>query len=152
VSVAARGAATWPAAVAVAALLAGCATLVATPPAPAATRPAISLSVRYDDGARHVRTGHLTCNARVKRATGALAGRVAAARQCVRVRAIASLLTHAPPARRICTQLYGGPQTLRVSGRLGTAAVQRRFKRTDGCEIRDFARVLHALPIVARIS
>jgi hypothetical protein len=43
-------------------------------------------------------------------------------------------------------------QTIRVTGTLGKAAVRRSFKRTNGCEISDFARVLHALPIVAHTA
>jgi hypothetical protein len=94
-----------------------------------------------------VRTGRLTCTASVQRATGGLRGRVSAARQCARVRSIASLLTDVAPAGRICTQIYGGPQTIRVRGTIGKAAVRRTFKRTNGCEIADFARVARALPI-----
>lgn len=119
------------------------------PPAAAAARPAaVSLSVRYDDGAGDLRSGRLTCDAHGSRATGALAGHgVSAARQCARVRAIRGLLVHAPAGSRICTQIYGGPEILRVSGTIGNARVRRRYKRTNGCEIADFARVVHALPI-----
>jgi hypothetical protein len=136
------------AAVVAAALIAGCGSTVAADGATARPAPAVTLSVRYDDGAGRARTGGLTCTAAKRRATGALAGRVPAARQCSRVRAIASLLTHTPSGRRICTQIYGGPQTMRVTGKIGRAAVHRRFARTNGCEIADFARVVAALPIV----
>lgn len=134
------------AAVIAAALLAACGEAGTAQPS-AASRPSVALSVRYDNGAGRVRTGRLTCTASVQRAAGALAGRVPVARQCTRVRSIASLLTHAPPAGRICTQIYGGPQTIRVRGKIGRAAVRRTFKRTNGCEIADFARVAMALPI-----
>jgi hypothetical protein len=120
----------------------------AATPATAASQPSVSLSVRYDNGAGRVREGRLTCTASGQRATGALAGRVRATRQCSRVRSIASLLTHAAPTGRLCTQIYGGPQTIRVTGRIGKARVRRTFKRTNGCEIADFARVARALPIV----
>ncbi len=131
----------------VACACAGAAGAAAARTAAGATRPAVALSARYDDGAGHVRSGRLTCDAKGQRATGALAGRVSAARQCARVRALRGFLTHAPPAGRICTQIYGGPQTLRVTGRIGGSGVHRRFTRTNGCRIADFARAVRALPI-----
>ena len=118
----------------------------ATRPAAPAGEP-IALAVRYADGAGRVRTGRLACAATEQRATGALAGRAPAARLCARARAIAPLLTQPPPARRACTQVYGGPQTMRVRGRIDDHTVDRRFRRTNGCEIADFARVAGALPL-----
>lgn len=34
-----------------------------------------------------------------------------------------------------CTQIFGGPQTARVTGTLRGTPVDARFSRTDGCEI-----------------
>lgn len=39
------------------------------------------------------------------------------------------------PADSMCTQIYGGPQTARVSGTLGGALVAATFSRENGCEI-----------------
>lgn len=36
---------------------------------------------------------------------------------------------------RMCTEIYGGPQTARVTGTFRGEPVDARFKRTDGCEI-----------------
>lgn len=42
----------------------------------------------------------------------------------------------APPAPdEVCTQIYGGPQVLRVTGRWQGQAVDATFRRTNGCEI-----------------
>jgi hypothetical protein len=128
------------------ALLAGCGeTGNATAPATSSAAP-IALAVRYDDGAGRVRSGRLTCAAGEQRATGALAGGPPTARLCTQARAIAPLLTKRRPARVACTQIYGGPQTLRVTGTIDGRAVKRRFARTNGCEIADYGRVAGALP------
>ncbi|HEV7885113.1 MAG TPA: hypothetical protein VGO81_16185 [Solirubrobacteraceae bacterium] len=128
------------------ALLAGCGeTGDATAPV-ASSGASIALAVRYDDGAGRVRSGRLTCAAGGHRATGALAGGPPAARLCTQARAIAPLLTKQRAARVACTQIYGGPQTLRVTGTIDGRAVKQRFARTNGCEIADYGRVARALP------
>ena len=140
----ARAVAAWALAVA---LLAGCG---GDEPAKAPARPAgasIALTVRYDDGAGRVRSGRLTCAAGDQRATGALADGPPAARLCTQARRLAPLLSRQRGGRVACTQLYGGPQTLRVRGTMNGRAVNRRFARTNGCEIADFARVARALPV-----
>jgi hypothetical protein len=139
-----RALAGWAAA---AALLAGCGE---SGDAQAPARPAagsIALAVRYDDGAGRVRSGRLTCAAGEQRAAGALAGSTPAARLCTQARAIAAVLTKPRRGRIACTQIYGGPQTLRVTGTIDGRPVRRRFTRTNGCEIADFARVAGALPV-----
>jgi hypothetical protein len=134
----------WPAAaVAAAALLAGCGDDQSAA-GPASDR--IALTVRYDDGpGQPVRSGTLTCTG-TPRAGGALAGPLPAARLCKQARTIATLLTTAPKRGRICTQIYGGPQTLRVRGTIDGRRFDRRFARTNGCEIADYGRVSRALP------
>ena len=47
----------------------------------------------------------------------------------------------------ICTQIYGGPQTARVRGRLNGRAVDARFSRTNGCEIHRWDSVRFLLPV-----
>jgi hypothetical protein len=39
------------------------------------------------------------------------------------------------PPNRACTQLFGGPETARVFGRLRGVTVSGSFSRTNGCEI-----------------
>jgi hypothetical protein len=106
---------------------------------------AIELTVVYDDGAgartSGARTsGALTCRGSDQRAEGALAGRAPAAELCAHARGIAELLTAKPDKRRTCTQIYGGPETAHVTGAIDGRKVDRRFTRTNGCEIADFTR------------
>jgi len=134
-------------ALAAVAALAACGEQEASAPAQTSSRASIVLAIRYDDGAGRVHSGRLRCAAGAQRASGVLAGSVPAARLCARTRAIAPLLTRRPPARRVCTQIYGGPETLQVTGEIDGRTVDRRFARTNGCEIADFARVARALAI-----
>jgi len=39
------------------------------------------------------------------------------------------------PPDAMCTEIYGGPQTATVTGRLRGEPVNARFSRTDGCQI-----------------
>ena len=39
------------------------------------------------------------------------------------------------PAGTACTKIYGGPATLRVTGRFGDETIESGFSRVDGCEI-----------------
>jgi hypothetical protein len=139
-----RTVAGWATAVA---LLAGCGESGGAKAPARAPGGSLALAVRYDDGAGRVRSGRLTCAAGEQRAAGALAGSASAARLCTQARAIVPLLTKPRSGRVACTQIYGGPQTLRVTGTIGGRAVKRRFTRTNGCEIADFARVADALPV-----
>jgi hypothetical protein len=51
------------------------------------------------------------------------------------------------PPDTICTQIYGGPQTARVHGRLRGRPVDARFSRTNGCEIHRWDGVRFLLPV-----
>jgi hypothetical protein len=130
-----------------AALLAGCGDSGDVKTPARSTGGSLALAVRYDDGAGRVRSGRLTCAPNEQRAEGALAHSVPAARLCTQAHTIVPLLTKPRPRRGACTQLYGGPQTLRVTGTIDGRAVKRRFARTNGCEIADFDRVAGALPV-----
>ena len=59
---------------------------------------------------------------------------------CAQARSLAALLTTQPEQDRACTQIYGGPQTARVTGTIDGVKLDRRFTRTNGCEIADFTR------------
>jgi hypothetical protein len=106
----------------------------------ATTAGAIDLTVLYDDGSGRKAAGTLTCRGTDRRAGGALDGGAPAARLCAQARGIADLLTSQPDRRRACTQVYGGPQTATVTGTIDGAAVDRRFSRTNGCELADYTR------------
>jgi outer membrane lipoprotein SlyB len=129
-------------AVAVAVVLGGCgdadepaAQSTAAPPSGA-----VELTVVYDDGAGAKTSGALTCRGTDRRAEGALDGRAPAAELCAQARGIAELLTTTPARGRTCTQIFGGPETAHVTGTIDGEKVDRRFTRTNGCEIADFTR------------
>jgi hypothetical protein len=101
---------------------------------------AVELAVVYYDGMGAKTSGALTCRGSDRRAEGALDGRAPAAELCAQARGIAELLTTTPAKGRTCTQLYGGPETAHVTGTIDGDKVNRRFRRTNGCEIADFTR------------
>lgn len=48
------------------------------------------------------------------------------------------------PTGTACSMIYGGPETARVTGTIGSTKVKAAFSRTDGCQV---ARWLAALPL-----
>ena len=104
------------------------------PPAPLA----VSLAVTVADRPGQVRSATVTCSGTQARATGYLRWRPLAA--CAAARRLTAFLAARPPDNRICTQIYGGPATARVRGRIGGRPIDRRFARTDGCQIADWER------------
>ena len=110
----------------------------------AATPAPVTLTVRYSDGSSAEHVAHLRCRGDSARADGFL--RDAGARTaCRRARSIATFLATRPSSKRICTQIYGGRQRARITGTIGTRRIDRRLKRTNGCEIGDWQ---HAVPLV----
>jgi outer membrane lipoprotein SlyB len=101
---------------------------------------AIELTIAYDDGAGARTSGALTCRGADRRAEGTLDGRAPAAELCAQARGLAEQLTTTPAKGRTCTQIYGGPETAHVTGTIDGEQVDRRFRRTNGCEIADFTR------------
>jgi len=100
----------------------------------------VELSIRYDDGDGRRETAILTCRANVQRAGGFLNGKAPVSELCAQARSLSELLTTQPAKGRMCTQIYGGPQTARVTGTIDGEKVDRRFTRTNGCELADFER------------
>ena len=98
---------------------------------------------RDDDGVQGRAT--LTCNATTQRATGFLAGR-GAARLCTRAYRLERFLGRPPEGDRACTEIYGGPDRVRVRGNVAGTGVDRLFARRDGCEIADWERAELLLP------
>ena len=95
-------------------------------------------------GAEHV--AHLRCRGDSARADGFLRTTAPAPRAGARARSPPSWRT-GPSSTRICTQIYGGPQRARITGTIGARHIDRRLKRTNGCEIGDWQ---HAVPLVPR--
>lgn len=54
------------------------------------------------------------------------------------------------PRDAVCTQLYGGPQTARVTGEVGGRRVDARFTRRNGCEIARWERLAALLDPLVR--
>ena len=113
----------------------------------AATPAPVTLTVRYTNGSGVEHVAHLRCRADSARADGFLRD-AGAATACRRARTIASFLATRPSPKRICTQIYGGRQRARITGTIGTRHIDRRLKRTNGCEIGDWQR---AVPLVPRV-
>jgi hypothetical protein len=105
----------------------------------------IELKVRSDTSTQAARTYELTCRRGLQRATGSPVKSEAAA-LCGEARGLASLLSQKRPARRLCTQIYGGPETARITGTVDGHHVDRTFRRTNGCEIEQYARISKILP------
>lgn len=51
-------------------------------------------------------------------------------------------LVEGPPADRICTEVYGGPQVATITGAIDGDAVDTKVGRTNGCEIDTWDRLL----------
>jgi len=116
-----------------------------TPRAPAVTGD-LELVIRADSGPGRESLSGLICRPGEVRATGPLRQKADAERLCDAARDLSSELTSKPPARRVCTRIYGGPQTARIIGTIDGRRVDRTFKRTDGCEIKDYAQIAKILP------
>lgn len=106
--------------------------------------PPVTLTVTGNDGHGHLRLARLTCRNLVSTGTGFL--RYRAPEACFAARTHSAFLATPPSPRRICTQIYGGPQTARVRGTVGDTRIDRRFSRRNGCEISDWSRVGPLLP------
>ena len=106
----------------------------------------IELSIRFEDGAGNTKTATLTCRTDLQRAGGYLRDAAPASELCAAVRSIEELLTTEPDKQRVCSQIYGGPETARVTGTIDGVEVDRRFTRTNGCEIADYRRAGALLP------
>ena len=51
------------------------------------------------------------------------------------------------PRDTVCTQVYGGPQKARVTGRVDGRRVNARFSRVNGCEIHRWDSVRFLFPV-----
>jgi len=109
--------------------------------APAATAPAydvaLNLSVTDAPGAP-AQTATLRCRDSQADAGGYLSPLPAQA--CRQARDLARFLLSAPDPDRICPEIFGGPQTAKVTGSIEGRLVQRAFSRHNGCAIADWDR------------
>lgn len=123
-------------------LLAGCGDDEGEPAATAPAAPRVALELRFDDGRGDMSEASLQCGGGSPEATGYLED-VEAGELCERAVGLRELLTEEPP-QRACTQIFGGPQTARVTGELNGETVDRRFSRENGCRIAEWDRLAAA--------
>ena len=64
---------------------------------------------------------------------------------CDAIAGLPANATSQTPPNSPCTQIYGGPDTLVVQGRLNGDPVNARLSRSDGCEIERFDRFVPML-------
>lgn len=95
----------------------------------------LRVEVRADEQA-DPEVSTVTCKDGKAAGTGALSSDPEAA--CANARKNRDLLVEGPAKDRICTEIYGGPQTARVTGSIDGDEVDLTFKRSNGCEISDW--------------
>jgi hypothetical protein len=59
----------------------------------------------------------------------------APAKACAKLKAGGPKLFAPLPREVVCTEIWGGPQVARVTGKLGTRTIAGTFNRANGCEI-----------------
>ncbi|MFI1091900.1 SSI family serine proteinase inhibitor [Streptomyces sp. NPDC020917] len=91
------------------------------------------LTVSYDDGAGHARAYDLTCT------------RFSGGSGCAQLERIGGPVP-AVPAGQACSMIYGGPERAEVSGTWDGRRVSETYRRTDGCEVSRWSRMVPALP------
>ena len=106
----------------------------------AATPPNVRLSFTVTEPGEATKRATLSCTSDSRRATGYLRGRSTRA-LCTHARRLRVFLDTPPDRNRPCTQIYGGPEKARVTGRIGARTIDRRFDRSDGCQIADWDRM-----------
>ncbi|HLL87091.1 MAG TPA: hypothetical protein VK387_07250 [Thermoleophilaceae bacterium] len=107
--------------------------------------PDAAIAITYDGGAGDLRRAEILCGDERDEVRGSLRHEQPSD-ACRRLAGIAPFLTASPPRGRVCAQVYGGPERARFSGRFAGRRVDRRFARTDACEIKDWERVSGFLP------
>jgi hypothetical protein len=91
----------------------------------------LEVSVRPEGPRGPSKLTRISCDAVGKGASGA---------RCRGLEGLERADLAAVPARRACTQVYGGPATATVSGTLRGEPVSARFNLRDGCEIARWRR------------
>ncbi|WP_405583856.1 hypothetical protein [Streptomyces sp. NBC_01190] len=91
------------------------------------------LVVTYDDGQGHTRTYGLVC------------GRGWDSEGCLRLREIGGPVGPVPSGQA-CSMIFGGAQTAQLTGVWAGREVSERYRRTNGCEVARWSRMVPALP------
>ena len=101
-----------------------------------AANPGGRLIVTYDEGDAHPHTYTLTCGESEQAADAAA---------CDRLRRLGGPLD-AVPEGQMCSMIYGGPQTASVIGVWNGQPRAETYRRTNGCEVARWSRMVPALP------
>ncbi len=96
------------------------------------------LHVTYDDGHGTVSTRTLRCHP----TGGSMAE---AARACGRLDELGGPVG-AGPAHEMCSMIYGGPQTARITGTWHGRPVAESYSRSNGCQTERWQRMAPVLP------
>ena len=112
------------------------ATPLAAPPAHAMGVPRTipdQLTVSYDDGAGHGRVYQLACT------------RFSRDPACVQLERMGGPVPDVA-ADQACPMIYGGPERAEVTGTWNGRTVSESYRRTNGCEVARWNRMIPALP------
>jgi hypothetical protein len=106
---------------------------------------AVDLSITASDGHGKTQRARLRCDGERQQASGF--GGIEAGDLCRAAERLERFLASEPDPRRACTQIYGGPETARISGTINGTEVDRRLSRSDGCRIADWQRAAQLIPL-----
>ncbi len=103
----------------------------------------VRLAIEAQDGRGAVKRAQLVCDGGEVTARGLAPDN----NLCAAARNLAPFLSEKPAADRVCTQIYGGPETARISGQIEGRRIERRFSRSDGCRVADWERAQPLIPL-----
>lgn len=116
-------------------------------PLSAGPYPIADLSISFTDAAGNLAEYRLACLGDTATFTGEVPLGVDAATACLSVATDTARMLLDPDVMvdRMCTEIYGGPETATVSGLLGGTEADYEINRTNGCGIDDWERVFAGL-------
>ena len=100
----------------------------------------IDVDVGLQTGPAHTEQATLRCNGDHAHATGFLRAQRKAACRLIR-RGVLRRVVRDQKSRRLCSQIYGGPQRARITGTVDGGRVNLTITRTDGCGTADWDRL-----------
>jgi hypothetical protein len=103
------------------------------------TRLHVSTEVGPQSGPLHAETATLHCDGH-PRATGFLRTTSNSACRLVR-RGTVRRVARQQRSRRLCSQIYGGPQRAHITGTIGDDRIKMTVTRTDGCGTADWDKL-----------
>jgi hypothetical protein len=109
--------------------------------------PIADLSVSFTDAAGNLAEYRLACLGDTATFTGEVPPGVDAATACLSVATDTARMLLDPNVMvdRMCTEIYGGPETATVVGLLDDIEIDYEINRTNGCGIDDWERVFAGL-------